>query len=284
MPTRDQRVQAAVLRPEAVGERLALGRVEPPEPLAGLVDYGWWVRWAVPEVHEQGVVPRPVVHLTVEEPVHGAGHRLVVTGVCRERFVRRLSGSGRVVAVAFRPGGFSPFLGDDVSVLLDRVVPAADLLDLTPGEERRVVSDAVSAPEGDAGCHVLLDWLASRPAASDPGDHAEVLEVARLVDLVETDTTITRVQQVAAVAGCTVRTLQRRFLRHVGVGPKWVVQRCRLLDVAAAAHADDRAGGVDWADLAARLGYADQSHLIRGFTALVGESPAAYVRRPRPPA
>lgn len=36
---------------------------------------------------------------------------------------------------------------------------------------------------------------------------------------------------------------------------------------------------VDWADLAARLGYADQSHLIRAFTRLMGHPPATYARQ-----
>lgn len=38
-------------------------------------------------------------------------------------------------------------------------------------------------------------------------------------------------------------------------------------------HARD---DLDWAGLADELGYADQSHLIRQFTALVGEPPARY--------
>jgi AraC-like DNA-binding protein len=53
------------------------------------------------------------------------------------------------------------------------------------------------------------------------------------------------------------------------------VQRFRLLDVTAAAHGDE---DVDWAGLAVRLGYTDQSHLIRAFTQLVGHPPATYKR------
>jgi AraC-like DNA-binding protein len=36
---------------------------------------------------------------------------------------------------------------------------------------------------------------------------------------------------------------------------------------------------VDWARLAAELGYADQAHLSRDFTALVGEPPTRYAER-----
>jgi AraC-like DNA-binding protein len=45
--------------------------------------------------------------------------------------------------------------------------------------------------------------------------------------------------------------------------------------VAARVAADET---IDWADLAIELGFADQAHLIRAFTATVGTSPAAYAR------
>jgi AraC-like DNA-binding protein len=35
---------------------------------------------------------------------------------------------------------------------------------------------------------------------------------------------------------------------------------------------------VDWADLAETLGFADQAHLTRAFTAVVGTPPATYQR------
>lgn len=78
------------------------------------------------------------------------------------------------------------------------------------------------------------------------------------------------------LAGVSLRTLQRRFREYVGPGPKWVVQRHRLLDVVQAANQDD---DVDWSGLAAELGYTDQSHLIRHFTSVVGEAPARYSAR-----
>lgn len=53
--------------------------------------------------------------------------------------------------------------------------------------------------------------------------------------------------------------------------------------VPAAALAEIEAGremsSVDWVDLAVRLGFADQSHLVNSFTALVGVPPGQYTRR-----
>ncbi|WP_346348757.1 helix-turn-helix domain-containing protein [Rhodococcus sp. T2V] len=84
-----------------------------------------------------------------------------------------------------------------------------------------------------------------------------------------------RADQLAAHAGCSLRTLQRLFTEYVGIGPKWVIQRFRILDAAAAAHSGER---IDWSALAYELGFSDQAHLTRVFTQVVGTPPATYQR------
>ncbi len=266
MPSRSDRVQAAVLRPSAAEQRIELGRIEPGAELAGLVDYFWWVRWDTEEPHEQEVVPRPVVHLTAE--VVADEPRLLVHGVHPRMFGRRLEGVGHTVAAGFRPAGFHPFLRADVGALEGREVPVADLLGI---DDRPVAEVALACDRPEDGAAVLAAWLRSL----EPEDDSRVEELARLVERAEEDTDLVRAEQLAEISGVSLRTLQRRFHAYVGVGPKWVVQRFRLLDVTAAAHTDV---DVDWAALAARLGYADQSHLIRAFTQLVGHPPATYAR------
>jgi transcriptional regulator GlxA family with amidase domain len=59
----------------------------------------------------------------------------------------------------------------------------------------------------------------------------------------------------------------------VGVAPAQVTRRLRLQEAAAAATS---ATPVDWARLAAELGYCDQAHLVRDFTNAVGTPPARY--------
>lgn len=72
-----------------------------------------------------------------------------------------------------------------------------------------------------------------------------------------------------------MRTLQRLFAEYIGVGPKWVIQRLRILDAARAAHAGRPA---DWSALSNDLGFSDQSHLTRAFTSVVGTPPRTYER------
>ena len=266
MPSRSGRARAAILRPSRAEQRFEVGRAAPGEDLAGLVDYFWWVRWDTPAPHVQEVVPRPVVHLSAE--VVDGEPRVLVHGVHPRMFRRRLEGSGHTVAAAFRPAGFHPFLRADVATLHGREIPAVEVIG---ADDRGVAADVLACEDEEQGAAVLAEWLRGLAPDDDP----LVATLAALVERVEEDTSLVRAEQLAELAGVSLRTLQRRFRAYVGVSPKWVVQRCRLLDVTAAAHGS---ADVDWADLASVLGYADQSHLIRAFTQLVGHSPAAYAR------
>lgn len=254
------------MRPSRARQRIEVGRVEPAADLAGLVDYFWWVRWDAPEPHVQEVVPRPVVHVSTE--IVGSEARLLVHGVHPRMFRRRLEGAGQTVAAGFRPGGFRPFLAGDVAALRGLEVPADEVLGV---DDRPVAAEVLSCEDPEDGARLLAEWLRRLAPQDDP----LALDLADIVERVEEDTSLARAEQVAELAGVSLRTLQRRFRTYVGISPKWVVQRFRLLDVTSAAH-----GGadVDWAELASRLGYADQSHLIRAFTQLVGHPPAAYAR------
>jgi transcriptional regulator GlxA family with amidase domain len=147
----------------------------------------------------------------------------------------------------------------------------------------------VFGPEGDAlaaavddpaTAHELVDaFLADRvPDRPHPAE-----DVADLVEKVAADPAMLRVEDLAERAGVRPRQLQRRFAEHVGVGPKWVIRRYRLYEAAERAA---RGTDVRWAELAAELGYSDQAHLTREFTAALGLPPeryAAHCREANPP-
>ena len=91
-----------------------------------------------------------------------------------------------------------------------------------------------------------------------------------LVRLIDAEPGIRRTEDLAARLATTPRSLQRFCAEWIGVGPKELVRWARLHEAAGRAAA----GPVDWSALAAELGYADQAHLVRDFTRVVGEPPA----------
>jgi AraC-like DNA-binding protein len=98
-------------------------------------------------------------------------------------------------------------------------------------------------------------------------------QVAGIVARITQDPEMRRVGHLASSFGIAERQLQRMFAEYVGVSPKWVMRRARLHEAALRADSGET---IDWAELAMSLGYADQSHLTRDFTATLGAPPARY--------
>jgi AraC-like DNA-binding protein len=259
-----QKMPRGVLRPDAGADFFEL-RLHPPAPaLAPYVEYYWNPRWDLrgrPD-HEQKVLAHPNVHLVFERP------EPLVYGVQRKVFARVLSGKGQAFGAKFRPGAFRPFVPGPVADLADRAVPAGDVFGPAAAQlsPRLLALDDLDrmAALADALLLTLLPGTALDP---------RVGEVTDLVERITASPQLFRVDELAAELGLSVRHLQRLFAEYVGASPKWVLRRARLHEAAARA---DQGADVDWAALAADLGYADQSHLTRDFTAAVGAPPSRY--------
>ena len=251
-----------VLRPDLAAGRFELARSAPSAPLAPFVEYYWIVRWDLrgQPSHEQAILPHPNVHLVFE--ASGAG----IYGVDRSLFTRRLSGQGKVLGVRFVAGCFRPFWGAPVSQLSDRVVPATRLFGPLAEKTRQAIMCAET--DADMTSHAESLLFSGLP---EPDPVAE--RAARIVALITSDSSLRRVDQLASASGLSVRGLQRMFGDYVGASPKWVMRRARLHEAALRA---DGGEPVDWAALASDLGYADQAHLTRDFTATVGVPPSRY--------
>lgn len=125
---------------------------------------------------------------------------------------------------------------------------------------------------------VLARALEAVLSAADPARVAQARDVAAVARIAETDRDVRRLDDLAARARVSPRALQRRFARHAGVSPTWVLRRYRLLEAAESVRDGER---VVWSDVAYALGYADQAHLVRDFRAALGRTPEAYARNLR---
>ena len=268
-----------VLRPDVAATHFRLARHQPSELLAPFVDYYWIPRWDLrgQPPYEQAILPHPNVHLVFE--ASGAG----IFGVDRRLFTRSLSGLGLALGVRFRAGCFRPFWQAPISQLTDRVVPAARLFGPQAEKTRQaIMAYPADAADGGAGAadggtggadERMVGYAEALLCSVLPEQDPLAEQAAALVARITDDPGLRRVDQLAASSGLTVRALQRLFADYVGVSPKWVMQRARLHE---AAERADSGEPVDWASLAADLGYADQAHLTRDFTVTIGVPPTRY--------
>lgn len=240
------------------------------EPAAGLrpyLEHYWLIDWDLSQPYASHLVPHPSVNLVFQQ-YGGEDGFAEVSGIGLGLFTQKLVGRGRVCGVQFRPGGFRPFAPDrPVAEWTGRRLRADEVF--TPPAPP---SDVLGPADEDARVAALDAYLLA--LAPEPDPQAE--RAMALVDLVRTDRTVRRVGELARAEGVSSRSLQRLFAAYVGVGPKWVILRYRIHEALERAEADRQ---VDWAELAAELGYSDQAHLIRDFTATVGVPPTAFAPR-----
>ncbi|MEV6489640.1 helix-turn-helix domain-containing protein [Actinoplanes sp. NPDC051633] len=255
-----------ILHARAAAGQFAYAELPVAPGLEPFAEHYWRVRWDLTgrPPYEQWVLPYPSVNITFK------ADRCRVAGVPRGRFSETLTGTGRVFGIRFRPGGFRPFTARPVAELTARFVPVAEFF----GEPGVTLAEAVLAA-GDEDAAAVLDafLLGFEPRRDADGD-----VVADAVRRVAVEPGLTRADQLADATGVGLRRLQRLFREHVGVGPKWLIRRYRLHEAAARAATGVR---LDLVCLAAELGYSDQAHLTRDFTALIGTPPARYARDQR---
>lgn len=261
-PRRDTR---GILDAPDLFARVRFRRREPAEPLRPYLEHYWLIDWDLPEPYVTHVVPHPSVNLVFQrygdKPDIGE-----LAGIGLELFTQKLEGRGRVCGVQFRPGGFRPFAPDrPVSAWTGRRLPAEEVLPGAVG----AAADGLGPAEEDARVAALDAFLLGLAPQPDP----QAGLAMALVDRIRTDRTVRQVADVARANGLSVRSLQRLFAAYVGVSPKWVILRYRLHEAVERASTE---ADVDWAGLAAELGYSDQAHLVRDFRATVGVPPTAY--------
>lgn len=245
--------------------RVRFRRREPAPPLRPYLEHYWLIDWDLDQAYASHVVPHPSVNIVFQR-YEGEAPFAEVAGIGLGLFTQKLEGRGRVCGIQFRPGGFRPFAPDHpVSDWTGRRVRLPD-----------AAPEPVLSPDDEDDRVAALDTylLALGPHPDPQADQAMTL-----VDHIRTDRTIRRVADFARAEGVSVRLLQRLFAAYVGVGPKWVILRYRIHE---ALERAETSADVDWAALAAELGYADQAHLVRDFTATVGVPPATYARHRTP--
>ncbi len=265
-----------ILRPELAAQKFRLSRHAPAAALCDLVQHYWIVRWNLPagDRHLQETLPYPAVNLVVGSST-GPSTGIATTraqadvfGVFTQKYINRLSGIGRVFGIKFQPGGFYPFARFPMTALTNRTLPLTDVF----GAKSQRFPDTIFALTDertmvDAANQFLRDRL--------PKPDETVALINHVVEQISTERTLTRVETVAERVNISPRTLQRLFRQYVGVSPKWVIRHFRLHEATARLDSGDV---LDLTRLALDLGYFDQAHFVKDFTAVVGVSPTVYVQ------
>lgn len=248
-------------------------RYLPPSELRDVIRGFWVPVWDLPQGQTtvQRVLQYPVGQLVVAD----AYARLV--GPARGLGRQELTGTGWAVGTMLQPATASLLLHTAAAPIVDGWIELESL----PGIDGRTLTTTVRrhmvpGPEDPRRHLAALDVVCAALALLVPlGDDDRL--VNQIVEVVESDPSVVRVDQLADRLGIHERRLQRLVQRRTGLSPKWLIQRRRLHEAAGRLAA----GALDLATLAVELGYTDQAHLTRDFKRVTGTTPGAFAAEPR---
>ncbi|WP_108819117.1 helix-turn-helix domain-containing protein [Pseudovibrio sp. Alg231-02] len=241
----------------------------PAEPLQDAIEFYWLITWDLRDKppYEQANLPHPSQHIVIDT-LQTTGVFGTNTGV----FHYSLQQKGRVFGVKFRPGAFADFFRYNPSSLLNTYENIEPFLNIS---EQKLVSQLKSADEPAAFAVQMDNLLISHrhPLTSKAKD------ARALVDTIATTDEISNLKDLSRISGFQPRTIQRLFQSHVGVNPKWVIERYRML---AAVDAINNGQNHNLTDLAHSLGYYDHAHFSNAFKKLTGHAPSHYLPESQP--
>jgi AraC-like DNA-binding protein len=212
--------------------------------------------------------PDGCISIAIGAPQRGAAPFVGIAGPTRG--ARRVPVAPGAVyhGVRFWPDAGGAALGVEAESLRERTIPGAAVFGRAVEE---LADAALSAPDGAARARALDDWLGAHLPSIPRPDPAVRRAVRAIID----SRGERPIADVAAEAGIGARQLQRVFRRAVGLTPK---EYARIRRARSSLAALMRGEG-SWAGLAADMGYADQSHLIRELGDLTGFTPVALRER-----
>ena len=232
-----------------------------PEALTDRVRWIWIPRWDLPagQRDRQEVLPFPACNLVVEPD------GMALHGPTTSISYRELEGRGWAVGALLRPAAAGALCSPSLIRNSHRPLEDPDL--------RAAVADAMADTNtmrgGQRAASALADWVAQHTGPPQ----ATALIANKMEDVVASDRSVLRVDQLARRLDLSVRSLQRLCEKYIGLPPLAVIRRYRLQEAAQRLREDS---SVTVAQVAAELDYADHAHLTADFRRVLGLSPSQY--------
>jgi AraC-like DNA-binding protein len=188
--------------------------------------------------------------------------RSFVVGELTRFILLQPTGPVTTMGVRFRPGGAYRFLPLPVHNLTDDFVSTRDIW----GRAGELLEEAVIEARSNHERQERVEaFLLSRLLASEPRRRFDAAIGALMLARGQTP-----VNQIAAQIGCSPRQLERECRAHAGLSPKALARVIRFQNLLRLAG---ESALRHWSRVALDSGYADQSHMVREFRDLAGQSP-----------
>ncbi len=216
------------------------------------------------DAHASLVFDLPIVYRAgAWQPASTIGAAIAMGAVTRARYAPTAERAA-MIGVYLRPRGIAGLLGLPGSHLTDRVISLDQIWRGFEHDPECASLDSIEA--------ILLRRLSDKPPR-----RADV--VADVATYVRRCGGLISVAAMSELSGFSRQHLTRLFREHVGIGPKLYARLTRFRAALAVAGRPRRE--ISWSRISARLGYADQSHLIADFREFTSFTPEEMARGER---
>lgn len=172
----------------------------------------------------------------------------------------------KLFGVRFRPNGLYPLLRQSTNDLTGRIESIDAVLGKLGNQLAERLNEAVSTVER---IKIFEQSVFCRFEGVKNGRLS-----SRATEIIVKNDGQIRVEELAKSLDTNWKTLERHFTREVGITPKLFCRITRLQKILAALNREKQP---NWADIAYRFGYVDQSHFIKDFREFAGVSPATFI-------
>lgn len=251
----------AIINMKALSDRVSFNRWAPSESMSDIIEIFWAISWDLPEgeVFHQQLIPNPHANLMIYP------EGLFVDGVVKQLFDYGLTGKGDLLGAKFRIGGLNALCNESMKALVNARLPA-DAVFGGPKEKWLKPIDMTDQKSQSL-------WLEQLLAGYGTSRSEGAREAERVLRILRDHPDIHSAAGLASACGLSLRTVQRLVETYTGVNPKWLIRVMRLQELKALYETNHQ---VNWSEVAAQLGYADQAHLIRDFKSFFGAPPKGY--------
>lgn len=186
-----------------------------------------------------------------------------VIGTMTQALLVRSSGAVDLLGVRFRPGGPAAFLSCDAAELVNG---RADLTAFWGALATELWEQLAESPPKERLRRLRAFLEARVTGGGDPF-------VRHCVQRIQATRGELRLPEIERSTGLTLRQIERKFSRQLGISPKLFA---RVVRFGAVMDAAERSLAPDWGRIAAEFGFADQPHLVREFKAFTGLTPTSF--------
>jgi AraC-like DNA-binding protein len=220
---------------------------------------------------EEGIIFLIRGNLVSESPELGTTHKrpkAFVFGIPSSRQNLYISKEDLMLRVRFRPGALFKLLGIPMTDLVHSYIDAELILG---AEIKTIYEQLVNADNYDRMILTLNTYLQQKIRKLKSNQQP----IEKIASLILKNPQAFNLEKTASQACLSYRQFEKRFVRQIGIAPKYFSRICRFYQAYELKEYDP---SLSWFSIAIKTGYSDYQHLVKDFKQFAGTPPNTFIQ------